>query len=153
MFPDRPTWFRTTSNYIQFSKKGLPVLVPTLGTRKDIFLPHSSIQWVVSQPASVLGMWEAFNEMFQLSHSLGHEKYMLDTWTVDVSRNTLTQDLEDVIDPVWAELQLAVDKYFGLGTEEWRTLDLLETVRNVINRASGRFVVGLSLCRLISSRL
>ncbi|CAG8953375.1 hypothetical protein HYFRA_00010120 [Hymenoscyphus fraxineus] len=130
-----------------FSKMGLPVLVPTLGTRRDIFLPHSSIPWAMSQPTSVLGMWEAFNEMFQLSHSLGHEKYMLDTWTVDVSRRALTQDLEQVIDPVWEEIQLAVDEYFGLDTEAWSTLDLLETIRNVINRASGRFVVGLSLCR------
>ncbi|KAF7540433.1 hypothetical protein G7054_g1344 [Neopestalotiopsis clavispora] len=125
----------------------LPVLVPTLGTRKDIFLPHSSIKWVLSQPANVLGMWEAFNEMFQLGHSLGHEKYMLDTWTVDVSRKVLTQDLEQFIDPVWEELQLAVDEYLGVDSENWVTLDLLETIRKVINRASGRFAVGLSLCR------
>lgn len=96
-------------------------------------------------------MWEAFNEMFQLGHSLGHEKYMLDTWTVDVSRKVLTQDLEDVIGPVWEELQLAVDRYLGMDTENWQTLDLLETVRNVINRASGRFVVGLGLCKFTSS--
>ncbi|KAL9616420.1 MAG: hypothetical protein Q9160_008719 [Pyrenula sp. 1 TL-2023] len=136
-------YFRCSSLYHdiweKFSKKGLPVLVPTLGTRKDIFLPNGSIKWVLSQPASVLGMWEAFSEMFQLGHSLGHEKYMLDTWTVDVSRKVLTQDLEDFIDPVWEELQLAVEDFFGLDTENWCTLDLLETIRKVINRASSRF--------------
>jgi hypothetical protein len=63
---------------------------------------------------------------------------MLDTWTVDVSKKILTQNLEDFIDPVWEELQLALDKYFGLATEPWRTLDLLETIRNVLNRASSR---------------
>lgn len=94
-------------------------------------------------------MWEAFNEMFQLGHSLGHEKYMLDTWTVDVSRKVLTQDLEQFIDPVWEELQLAVDEYLGIDSENWVTLDLLETIRKVINRASGRFAVGLSLCMLL----
>jgi hypothetical protein len=93
-------------------------------------------------------MWEAFNEMFQLGHSLGHEKYMLDTWSVDVSRKVLTQDLEEFIDSVWEELQLAVDDYLGLGTEDWRTVDLLETIRKIISRASSRFVVGLSLCTL-----
>ena len=127
--------------------------MPTLGTRKDIFLPHSSIKWVLSQPPGVLGMWEAFNEMFQLGHSLGHEKYMLDTWTVDVSRKVLTQNLEEFLDPVWDELQLAVDDYFGLDTENWRTLDLLDAIRKVINRASGRFTVGLPLCMLTQSRL
>jgi hypothetical protein len=129
------------------------VLVPTLGTRKDIFLPHSSIKWVLSQPANILGMWEAFNEMFQLSHSLGHEKYMLDTWTVDVARNVLTQDLEDFIDSMWEELQLAIDDYFGLDTDNWRTVDLLETVCKVINRTSSRFAVGLSLCMSTLRRL
>lgn len=122
------------------------MLVPTLGIRRDIFLPHSSMQWLLSQPSSVLGMWEAFNEMFQLGHSLGHEKYMLDTWAVDVARHVLTQDLESFIEPVREELQFAIDSLIGMQTENWRTLDLLDTMRMLINRAGSRFVVGLPLC-------
>ncbi|KAL1850214.1 hypothetical protein Daus18300_013014 [Diaporthe australafricana] len=133
--------------WYKFSKIGLPVLVPTLGIRKDVFLPHSSIKWLLSQPSSVLGMWEAFNEMFQLGHSLGHEKYMLDTWAVDVARHVLTKDLDTFIEPVREEMQLAVDELLRADTENWQTVDLLDTMRMIINRVGSRFVVGKSLCR------
>ncbi|KAK2603566.1 hypothetical protein QQS21_004246 [Conoideocrella luteorostrata] len=107
----------------------------------------NSIKWMLSQPNGVLGMWEAFNEMFQLSHSLGHEKYMLDTWAVDVSRRALTQELEDFIEPVQEELQLAVDSLLGMDTDNWKAVDLMDTMRMIINRTGGRFAVGLPLCR------
>ncbi|KAK2615035.1 hypothetical protein N8I77_001814 [Diaporthe amygdali] len=92
-------------------------------------------------------MWEAFNEMFQLGHSLGHEKYMLDTWAVDVARHVLTKDLETFVEPVREEIQLAIDALLGLDTENWQTVDLLDTMRMIINRAGCRFVVGVPLCR------
>lgn len=134
------------TNILQFSKNGLPVLVPTLGTRKDVFLPHSSIKWLVSQPSSVLGMWDAFSEMFQIGHSLGDEKYMLKTWAVDTSRQVLTQDLDGFLEPMREELELAIEAMLGQDTENWTTLDIFETIRRIINRAGSRFVVGAPLC-------
>ncbi|CAI6099014.1 unnamed protein product [Clonostachys chloroleuca] len=131
----------------QFSSKGIPVLAPSLGSRKEIFLPHKSIKWFMSQPKEVLGMWEGFNEVFQLRHSLGHEKYMLDTWAVDVSRRVMTQDLEEFIDPMREELELAINSILGMDTETWKPLDLKDTMRTIINRSASRFVVGLPLCR------
>ncbi|CAH0054979.1 unnamed protein product [Clonostachys solani] len=132
--------------WTKFSSKGLPVLVPTLGGRKEIFLPHRSIKWLLSQPSDVLGMWEAFNEMFQLHHSLGDSKYMLDTWAVDVTRKALSQELEEFIDPVREELELSIDELLGKDSDNWKTVDLMETTRMIINRSGGRFTVGL-LCR------
>ncbi|KAI1929809.1 hypothetical protein LOZ65_001637 [Ophidiomyces ophidiicola] len=131
----------------KFSKKGKPVVVPTLGPRKEIFLPHSSIKWAISQPANILGMWEAFNDNFQLQSSLGDEKYMLDTWVHHLTRHVLTGDLENHIMPVYEELQLAIDARLCHNTEEWRTLDLLDTMRMIGNQAGSRFGVGLPLCR------
>lgn len=93
-------------------------------------------------------MWEGFNEVFQLRHSLGHEKYMLDTWAVDVSRRVMTQDLEEFIDPMREELELAINSILGMDTEAWKPLDLKDTMRTIINRSASRFVVGLPLCML-----
>ncbi|KAM7183332.1 Cytochrome P450 [Naviculisporaceae sp. PSN 640] len=131
----------------KFSKRNLPVLVPTLGTRREVFLPHSSIKWLLSQPSSVLGMWDAFSEIFQIPHSLGHDKYMLETWAVDTSRFVLTQDLERFLEPVREELELAIDSLLGKGEDNWKSLDLFDTVRRIVNQAGSRFVVGAPLCR------
>lgn len=92
-------------------------------------------------------MWEAFNEMFQLGHSLGDEKYMIDTWPHLLARHVLTQELDDYILPVNEELKLAIDNQFGSDTENWKTLDLLDTMRMVVNQAGSRFAVGSSLCK------
>lgn len=122
------------------------MLAPTLGTRSDIFLPHSSMKWLLSQPSSVLGLWEAVSEVFQIGYSLGHGKYMLDTWAVDVSRHVLTKDLNALIEPVRQEIQYAIDLLLDTDAENWKTVDLVDTMRMVMFRAGSRFVVGKPLC-------
>jgi hypothetical protein len=92
-------------------------------------------------------MWDAFNEMFQLSHSLGDEKYMIDTWPHLLARRVLTQELDDHLMAVHEELQAAMDTNLGMDTENWKTLNVLETVRMIVGQASSRFNVGLPLCR------
>lgn len=134
------TWHR-------FNKRGLPVLVPTLGTRKEIFLPHTSMKWALSQPARVLGMWDAFSEMFQLGHSLGDEKYMLDTWPHLLSRQVLTRELDDHLMAIREELQVAIDAHLGHDVENWSRADMLATVRSIITQTGSRFAVGLPLCK------
>jgi hypothetical protein len=94
-------------------------------------------------------MWEAFNEMFQLGHSLGDEKYMIDTWPHLLARHVLTQELDEYILAVHEELKHAVDTRFGTDTENWTTLDLLDTIRMVVNQVGSRFAVGLPLCKPI----
>lgn len=74
---------------------------------------------------------------------------MLNTWAVDVARHVLTKDLEIFVEPVREELEFAVDLLLGIDKENWRTVDLLDTMRTVINRAGSRFVVGLPLCMLL----
>ena len=122
------------------------MLVPPLGSRKEFFLPHSSMKWVLSQPSRVLGMWDAFSEMFQLGHSLGDEKYMLDTWPHLMARHVLTHELDDHVMPVYEELKIAMDTHLAQG-EAWETKNLLQTVRLIILQAGSRFTVGEPLCR------
>lgn len=131
----------------RFSKVGRAVLVPMCGTRKEIFLPHSSIPWATSQPHKTLGMWDAFSDMFQLGHSLGDDKYMIDTWSHYLARHVLTQELDDHLMDIHDELLVALETHLGTDTEHWKTLNLVDTVRIVINQTASRFTVGEELCR------
>ncbi|KAF4125493.1 Cytochrome P450 [Geosmithia morbida] len=131
----------------RFNKHGLPVLVPTLGARKEIFLPHSSLKWAISQPSRVLGMWDAFSEMFQLGHSLGDEKYMLDIWPHMLSRQVLTRELDDHLMDVHDELHYAMETRLGGDTQSWSERELLDTIRLIITQVGSRFTVGKTLCR------
>lgn len=89
-------------------------------------------------------MWEAFKETFRLSHSLQHEKYMLNIWAVDVTRHILTRDLDILIVPAGEELELAIER---MDTENWLTVNLLKTMRLIFNRTGSRFSVGIPLCK------
>jgi hypothetical protein len=106
------------------------------------------MKWALSQPSRVLGMWEAFSEMFQLGHSLGHDKYMLDTWPHLLSRHVLTQELDDHLWDIYEELQVAMEANLGDDTENWKTCDALDTVRMIVNQTGSRFTVGLPLCKI-----
>ena len=71
---------------------------------------------------------------------------MLKTWAVDTSRHVLTQDLEGFLEPIRLELRTAIDSLLGQDTENWKTLDVYETIRRIINQTGSRFVVGAPLC-------
>lgn len=91
-------------------------------------------------------MWEAFNEHFQLVHSLGDEKYMTDTWPHLLSRHTLTHEMDDHLMDIHEEVKVAIDTYLGHDTENWKTLNLLQTVRMIIAQTGTRFTLGMPFC-------
>lgn len=85
--------------------------------------------------------------MFQLGHSLGHDKYMTDTWSHYLARHVLTQELDDHLIDIHDELLVALETHLGSDAEEWKTLNLVDTVRILINQTASRFTIGQELCR------
>ena len=104
-------------------------------------------KWLISQPTRVLGAWRGFNELFQLGHSLGDDKYMIDIWPHLLAKNVLTRELGPwYVLPIWEEMRLAIDSRLGFDTENWTTIDLTNTINAIAGQATSRFTVGLPLC-------
>ncbi|KAL2787875.1 cytochrome P450 [Aspergillus keveii] len=133
--------------YQNYAKLGKAVVLPGFGLRDEVILPTSSLRWVLAQPESVLSVADAFVEIDQVVYSLGHERYVADPWQGNLVRQELNSVLENICAAMNNELGIAFDARFGTDEENWREIDLLNTVRMVVAQAASRFTVGLPLCR------
>lgn len=104
------------------------------------------MRWALAMPESVLAVNEAFLEIDQVYYSLGHTKYVGDAWQADLVRDEMNTILQNIVGALSDELEIAFKTGFGMDMNEWRTIDLLETVRMVVAQAASRFTVGLPLC-------
>ncbi|KAM6513676.1 hypothetical protein FALCPG4_016050 [Fusarium falciforme] len=105
------------------------------------------MRWVLAQPDTKLDVAHAFAEVDQVKWSLGHEKYVIDPWQGMLVKTELNSMLENICSALNNELKYAFDVHFGTDTENWKEIDLLPTVRQVVAQAASRFTVGLPLCR------
>lgn len=128
----------------QYLKHGKAVIIPGFGLRNEVILPSSSLRWALAQPASVLSVSEAFGEIDQPQYSLGHMAPILDPWQGLLVRQDINATLEVLATAMNDELRVAFDTHFG--TEGWREVDLMKTVRMIVAQAASRFTVGLPLC-------
>ncbi|KAH8688748.1 putative cytochrome P450 [Talaromyces proteolyticus] len=133
--------------YENYSKKGKVVIIPGFGVRQEIILPTSSLGWALKQPETVLSVGDAFAEVDQAHYSLGHSKYVTDAWQGHLVKTELNHVLENIVAALNDELGIAFSAYFGTDEDEWKVIDLLETIRMVVAQAASRFTVGLPLCR------
>ncbi|KAJ3538649.1 hypothetical protein NM208_g5815 [Fusarium decemcellulare] len=133
--------------YDNYLKKGKPVVIPGIGFRHEVLMPPETISWVMAQPENELDPAAAFVEIDQVKWALGHDRYVSDAWHGLLVRTDLNRVLENVCAALNNELGVAFDKFFGTDTENWKELDLLETVRMVVAQAASRFTLGLPLCR------
>ncbi|OJD19719.1 hypothetical protein AJ78_00342 [Emergomyces pasteurianus Ep9510] len=133
--------------YNNFSKKGLPVWVPSLGTRNDILMPHKDLAWVLAQPPNIISIRHAYNEINGIRRSLGSDKYMLDNWQGMLVSKELNKVLDGIVLSMNDELKFALESRLGQDTANWKVLDLQKTVQLVVVQATSRFHVGKPLCR------
>ncbi|KPM43041.1 hypothetical protein AK830_g3501 [Neonectria ditissima] len=133
--------------YNNYGKKGLPVVIPGLGFQHSLIMPPSSMGWVIAQPDAVLSTAEAFADIDQFEWSLGSRDIVLDAWPGFVVKRDMNRVLEATCAAMNNELQFAFDQRFGTDTKNWREIDLLPTIQLIVAQLSGRFTVGLPLCR------
>ena len=123
------------------------MVVPGVGTRREVVLPHSAMRWLLSQPEDALSVGGALVEIDQVVYSLGHEKYVSDPWQGNLVRTKLNLVLETIVTGLADELGHAFDRYFGTDSTNWKELDLYDAVKLVVAQTSSRFTVGLPLCK------
>jgi hypothetical protein len=132
---------------VQYSKKGKTCLIPGLGFRSEVIVPGSAIRWITSQPDSVLSYKDAALDLDQIEYSVGHRKYVEDSWQSTVLRRDLTANLETVAPDVWDETGVALNLRFGDKQSGWTKIDLYDAMKLTIAQASSRFTVSKPLCK------
>ncbi|KAF7559762.1 hypothetical protein G7046_g4395 [Stylonectria norvegica] len=133
--------------YENYAKKGLPVVIPGIGSRKEVIMPSNAMRWVLAQPDKTLDTFSAFADIQQVQWAFGHEKVTLDSWQSLIVKHDLNRVLEGVCSTMNDELAVAFDDEFGTDAENWKEVLLFPAVERVVAQAASRFTVGLPLCR------
>ena len=121
-------------------------MIPGVGFRKELVMPVNSMGWVLSQPDNTLSIDQALVEMTKIRWSLGHEKIVADAWQNIPVKTKLNDNIENLFEALADELNVALNTHFGTDYENWKSLDLLPTLRLIVTQVASRFMVGLPLC-------
>jgi hypothetical protein len=96
---------------------------------------------------------EATIDMNSFDWTTGHRKYFTDPWQGQVLRRDMNAVLENLMVALNNELHLCFLWRFGSNTNEWKELDIYETMQVIVAQGSSRFTVGLLLCKTPSFEL
>ncbi|RDW86482.1 uncharacterized protein DSM5745_03124 [Aspergillus mulundensis] len=118
------------------------VWIPGLGARKELILPSTSIKWALGQPSRVLNHRAGLLDVDFPKYLLGDDFFLNDPWHAHLVKSELVPELDHVCEVMTVELEAAFNDSFGADTKDWREIDILDTMRKIVGRASCRFIVG-----------
>lgn len=64
-----------------------------------------------------------------------------------VVKTDLTRKLGSLSGEIWTELSAALDEHWGADTEEWKEVNVFQTMLRVVTRTSNRVFVGERMCK------
>ncbi|PPR05227.1 hypothetical protein CVT24_010333 [Panaeolus cyanescens] len=151
----------TYGTAIRYLVNGWKVVAEGLSTwNGQLFKVPDLLQWIVvaadrtsiddirKAPENVLSAMEAINEAslsLQVDYTLG-ENIHHDPYHIPIIRAQLTRSLPILVPEVHDELSHAFNDHIP-PSEDWVAFPALDTMMQVIARASNRVFVGLPLCR------
>ena len=109
-------------------------------------LPRSLIPWLINQPETVLSAKHAQIDAMEATHTMLRPAVVLQPTHEAIIRQDLKNHLNGLEPKIQDEIAHAMDETWGLETESFRMVNLDETIREVVTRASNRAFVGLPLC-------
>ncbi|KAF1933736.1 cytochrome P450 [Didymella exigua CBS 183.55] len=131
--------------YEKYLSQGKPCILPELNDTQ-VVLPSSLGQWLVDQPDAVLSSQMRQNELLQSKHTFPIPKMAEKPHHAHVIKTDLTRKLGSLSEEIWTELKTALDEHWGTNSEEWREVNVFQTIMRVVTRTSNRLFVGEHLC-------
>lgn len=139
-----PEMLRTLKR--KYTEKGQPFIQSSRAEDPTLILPPSEIQWIISQPDTVLSAREMHRDALQSDWSFLNENVVKNPIHEHVIRQNMVRNLNDFTDPVLDELRQCFEDYWGNSTE-WHEVTIWDSMLKFFSRTSNRMFVGLPMCR------
>jgi hypothetical protein len=136
---------RVTDRRRQYSKNGQAYVLPHILTGPEVVLPVSAARWLCEQPEHVMSQNEVNRQFLEADHTFFHPNIVREPIHPEVIRRELTHKLGHFADDIVEELQLCLEENWGTDTEEWKEVNLYDTMLDVISRLSMRVLAGKEL--------
>jgi hypothetical protein len=136
------------AGYEKYSKNNKIFVLPaTLGMSSEIVVPRSQMSWMFDQPDSVLSTSEAHYDVLQGAYCFVEPIILRDPYHEHVVHKNLVRNLNAIIPELEEEVPATIEAIYGVDTEAYRTVEILDSFMRMIPRLTNRMLVGPKLCR------
>jgi hypothetical protein len=122
-------------------------VLPHVLTGPEVVLPVSQARWLCEQPDHIMSQTEVNRQFLEADHTFLHPNIVREPVHPEVIRRELTHKLSSFADDIVDELQQCLEENWGLDTENWKEINVYDTMLDVISRLSTRVFVGEPLCK------
>ena len=131
---------------LKYSDNGVTYVHKSTGQYPVVVLPPSEINWIITQPESILSAQEMHREQLQSDWTFLNKDIVLHPIHQDVIRGNMVRKLDSFTEPVMDELKQCFEDYWGSSTE-WHEVNIWNSMMKFFARTSNRMFVGLPMCR------
>jgi len=136
------------AGYEEYSKNNkIWVLPRTLGMQPEIVMPRTQMSWMFDQPDTVLSTSEAHYDFLQGEYSFVTPAILKDPYHEHVVHKNLVRNLNAIIPDLNEEVPGAIEAIYGTDTENYKTIDVLDSFMRMIPRLTNRMLIGSKLAR------
>ncbi|KAK0672033.1 cytochrome P450 [Cercophora samala] len=130
--------------YEKYNKQGRAFVAPSsLSRPSEIVVPKSQTAWMLEQPDRVLSTKEAHNDTLFNHYQFGID----DEFPVRTLHKHLARNLVSLLPGIQDEVHASINDVYGTDTENWKTLNIWDSLIGIVSRVTNRILVGDPLCR------
>ncbi|EUC27913.1 hypothetical protein COCCADRAFT_63227, partial [Bipolaris zeicola 26-R-13] len=118
---------------------GSAFILPT-PIRPTVILPANLVEEVIREPEDVLATREEVDDRFLVKYTL----MTADDHMIRRSVNLITRNINEIMDDITDELDLAISKVFGADTT-WQAINVHTPILQLVAKINSRVFVGLEL--------
>lgn len=144
-FSELKDWIQ--KGYEDYSKSDKAFVIPgLLGTPPEIAIPRSQMSWMLDQPDDVVSTAEAHYESLNGDYSFVDKIILGDPYHEHVIHRTLARHLTSLVPSIDEQVRLCVDDVYGTDANQWRTVNIWDSLMQLVPRVTHRVLVGRPLC-------
>jgi cytochrome P450 len=126
-----------------------PCLFPIFDLGDVVILPPTEVPWFHEQPESDLSAHYHQLNAFQLNYTITDPRIVHETLPIHqvLINTTLTRETNNLLPALADEIAGSVDSIWGLDTDNFKELCLMDEMPDVVARIVNRAFVGVPMCR------
>ncbi|KAH8668751.1 cytochrome P450 [Xylariales sp. PMI_506] len=133
--------------YEKYSKHDRPYVLPYFLNGPQVVLPTSQVRWLLDQPDSVLSQDHVNRQFLEADHTFMDANLVKDPVHPEIIKHELTKKINSFSGGLAEEMELCLEESWGTDTNNWREVQLYDTMLDAIARLSTNVFIGQPLCR------
>lgn len=135
------------AGYEKYGKNNKIFVLPAvLGMQAEIVIPRSQMTWMLDQPDSILSTRQAHYEVLQGDYAFVKPAILRDPYHEHVIHKNLVRNLNTIIQGLQEEVPASVEAIYGMDTENYQKIDVMDSFMRMVPRLTNRMLVGPVLC-------